>query len=45
MIFRNMKWQGKDIKILGKWLNNLGFIDDIVIAVKNFDEIGKIVRN
>ncbi len=38
-IFREVKWEGKDLKILGKNLTNLRFADDIVLVAKIFKEL------
>ncbi len=43
-IFRNLGWEGKGLKILGKHLNNLRFADDIVLIVKNFTVIEGMVK-
>ncbi len=43
-IFRELDWEGKGIKILGKNLTNLRFADDIVLVAKNFNELNGMVN-
>ncbi len=38
-VFREMNWEGKGLKILGKNLKNLRFTGDIVLVAKNFKEL------
>ncbi len=39
MVFRNLDWEKRGIKINGKWLNNLRFADDIVLISGNIQEL------
>lgn len=43
-VFRNLEWEGRGLKIDGKWLNNLRFADDIVLISENKDEVQKMLE-
>lgn len=43
-IFKELDWEGRGMKIDGKWLNHLRFADDIVLLSENKDEVEKMLH-
>ena len=42
-MFKNLKWEGKGIKINGSYLNNLRFADDIVLISDKIEELREML--
>ncbi len=44
-VFRNINWEGKGVKINGKYLNNLRFADDIVLMSSDIKELELMITD
>ena len=44
MIFRNLDWENKGIKIDGEYLSNLRFADDIALFAENLQDLQKMLN-